>query len=265
MASIRTRIGAPVFMAVLLAISAGCGGSKHAAKSPTASDTASNTSNGPAEVGKPAPELAVQSVNGKGKISLESLQGKVVVVDFWATWCGPCKQSFPKLEELSKKTGGKVEVVGISVDDQVDGVADFAKTNGATFAIGWDQGHTVANRWKVDTMPTTYVLDGSGTVRFVHDGYHDGETDKMAKEVAQLVEEGPSKKGDTKVAKNDTKTDTKTESKSDAASSAASDSSSSSSSASNSSDDASEPPPAAPKHKKKGRGGGKKAGGKKRK
>ena len=135
---------------------------------------------GPAEVGKAAPDLSVKTVNGKGEITRDSLAGKVAIVDFWATWCGPCKQSFPKLEELAKQNQGKVQVVGISVDDKSDGVADFAKSNGATFPIGWDDGHAIANRWKVDSMPTTYILDSSGTVRYIHAGYHDGEAETIA-------------------------------------------------------------------------------------
>jgi thiol-disulfide isomerase/thioredoxin len=166
----------------------------------------SSNDKGPAEVGKAAPDLSVKTVNGKGEITRDSLAGKVAIVDFWATWCGPCKQSFPKLEELAKQNQGKVQVVGISVDDKADGVADFAKSNGATFAIGWDDGHAIANRWKVDSMPTTYILDGSGTVRYIHAGYHDGEADAIAKELATLSAEPASGKAKSDVAATDTAT-----------------------------------------------------------
>ena len=165
-----------------------CGGS--ASESKTAASSGSG--DGHAEVGKPAPELSVQTLNDKGKISLDSMQGKVVVVDFWATWCGPCKQSFPKLEALSKKVSDKVVIVGVSVDDEKKGIVEFAKENGASFAIGWDEGHTIANRWKVGTMPTTFIVDATGKVRHIHDGYHDGETDVMEKELNVLVSEAGS-------------------------------------------------------------------------
>jgi AhpC/TSA family len=95
----------------------------------------------------------------------------------------------------------KVEVVGISVDDEKAGVAEFAKENGATFAIGRDEGYSIAQRWKVEKMPTTFIVDGSGTVRYIHAGYHDGEAAVMEKELATLVDEAPS--GGTRVAKND--------------------------------------------------------------
>jgi len=191
MAWFRTA-SAAVGLSFILAAAAGCGSSAAAPKSGGAGGSSESNDKGPAEVGKSAPDLSVQTVNGKGQVTRDSLSGKVAIVDFWATWCGPCKQSFPKLEELAKQNQGKVQVVGISVDDKSDGVADFAKSNGATFPIGWDDGHAIANRWKVDSMPTTYILDGSGTVRYIHAGYHDGEADVIAKELATLAAEPPS-------------------------------------------------------------------------
>jgi cytochrome c biogenesis protein CcmG, thiol:disulfide interchange protein DsbE len=191
------QLGVPVLLALLLSL-AGCGKGK-GAKDP--SSMAGSGESGHAEVGKPAPDLTIQTLNGKGKISLESLQGKVVVVDFWATWCGPCRQSFPKLEEMAKKIGDKVEIVGISVDDDKKGVLEFAKETNVTFAIGWDENHALASHWKVGTMPTTFILDATGKVRYIHDGYHDGETTLMGKELAGLLDE-PS---DTRIAKNDAK------------------------------------------------------------
>jgi cytochrome c biogenesis protein CcmG, thiol:disulfide interchange protein DsbE len=259
-----TRFALPVVLSVLAAV-VGCGGSGKGAKS--AAD-ASGDRAGHAEVGKAAPDLAIQTLNGKGKISLESLQGKTVIVDFWATWCGPCKQSFPKLDELSKRLGDKVEVVGISVDDDKKGVVEFAKENGATFAIGWDDGHAIAEKWKVGTMPTTFIVDGSGKVRFIHDGYHEGETKTMEKEIASIADESSS---NTKVAKSDEKKSDersadkgkdddkkKDDAKKDEATASAAPSSSSE-------DDKSEPPPPPKKKgaKKGGRAGGKAAPAKK--
>lgn len=188
MAWFRIRSSAVVGVCVLLAA---CGGSKNPPPMTPSAETEGK--GGPAEIGKPAPDLKVATLNGQGSISLESLSGKIAVVDFWATWCGPCKQSFPKLEELAKQNAGTVQVVGISVDDKADGVADFAKANGATFPVGWDEGHAIASRWNVDKMPTTYILDGTGTVRFIHAGYKDGEADEMAKELATLVSESGGK------------------------------------------------------------------------
>lgn len=199
---IRRRGVAVVGLSFVLAVTGACGGSKPAPMVPTAGGGGESNDKGPAEVGKQAPDLSIQTVNGKGQITRESLSGKVAIVDFWATWCGPCKQSFPKLEELAKQNSGKVQVIGISCDDpdKKDSVAEWAKSNGATFPIGWDDGHTIASRWKVDSMPTTFILDSTGTVRYIHAGYHDGEADQIAKELATLTSEPSSGKGKTEVA-----------------------------------------------------------------
>src|SRR3954471_3110738 len=173
-----------VGLSFVIALTSACGGGQKHPSSPSAEGAS-----GIAEVGKPAPALSIQTRNGKGNVSLDSLSGKIAVVDFWATWCGPCKKSFPKLEELAKQNAGKVQVVGISGDDSKDGVADWAKAQGATFPIAWDDNHAIAKTWKVEKMPTTYILDGTGTVRFVHEAYHDGEGDVIGKELAQLSSE----------------------------------------------------------------------------
>jgi cytochrome c biogenesis protein CcmG/thiol:disulfide interchange protein DsbE len=262
MAWFRTRLGAAAGLALVCVVASACGGGKPAAKDPSSAGSSDGDNKaGPAEVGKAAPELSIQTVNGKGQVTLDSLQGKVAIVDFWATWCGPCKQSFPKLEELAKQNSGKVQVVGISVDDKSEGVADFAKSNGATFPIGWDDGHTIANRWKVDSMPTTYILDSSGKVRFIHAGYHDGEADAIAKELATLTAEGGgSSKSRTEVASSDAKSSgsdsSPTPPKSDPPTASAGGDDSASS-------DTSEPPAAAPPKKAGGKKGAKPAGAKK--
>ncbi|MBX3252459.1 MAG: TlpA family protein disulfide reductase, partial [Myxococcales bacterium] len=173
-----------VALLVSLTALAGCGGSEKGARS--AADESGGGGGGPAEVGKQAPDLSIQSLNNKGKISIEEKQGKVLIIDFWATWCEPCRASFPKLEELSKRLGDKAEVIAISVDDEEKGILDFARENGATFTIGWDSDHAIASRWKVEKMPTTFIVDGSGKVRFIHGGYHEGETKEMEKEIASL-------------------------------------------------------------------------------
>jgi thiol-disulfide isomerase/thioredoxin len=129
MAWFRTRVSAAAGLSFILAVTAGCGSSATAPKSGGAGGSSESNDKGPAEIGKGAPDLSIQTVNGKGQITRDSLSGKVAIVDFWATWCGPCKQSFPKLEELAKQNQGKVQVVGISVDDKADGVA--SKTDAA--------------------------------------------------------------------------------------------------------------------------------------
>ncbi len=151
---------------------------------------------GPGEVGKAAPHLSIQSLNGKGEVSLTSLSGKVTIVAFWATWCEPCKKSLTDLEELRKRSGGSVEVVAISVDDTSRGVEDFAKAQGLSFPIAWDENHSLMFRWSVTEMPATFILDGKGRIRFVHEPEKNKDpAELIAREIAQLTDEGGAPSG----------------------------------------------------------------------
>lgn len=156
---------------------------------------------GPGEVGKKAPSLSIQSLNGKGAVSLDEMTGKVTVVSFWATWCEPCKQTLAQLEELRAKSGGTVEVIGIAVDDTSRGVAELAKAQGVTFPIAWDENHSLMWRWSVEAMPTTYVLDTKGRIRFVHEPEKNkNQGELIAQEIVQLGGEAAPSETRTEVA-----------------------------------------------------------------
>ena len=141
---------------------------------------------GAVKVGDSAPSFSVDSVNGQGKVALAS--GKVTIVDFWATWCEPCKKSFPKYQELYVKyKASGLEIAAVSVDDEKGGIPAFAKSHGAKFPVGWDNGKKIADQYKPENMPTAYVVDKNGVVKFVHKGYHDGEEKELEKEIKSLL------------------------------------------------------------------------------
>ena len=136
----------------------------------------------------PAPDFAGESVNGKGKASLAQWKGKVVLVDFWATWCEPCKKSFPKLEELRVKFAASgFELVAISEDDEANGVKEFGANYGAKFPLLWDKDKS--NREQVAPAEHAVLLHRrqEGVVRFVHLGYHDGEEKEIETELKSLL------------------------------------------------------------------------------
>jgi peroxiredoxin len=144
-------------------------------------------------VGNPAPDFSVQrAVGSKGPISLANLAGNVVLIDFWGTFCEPCKRSFPKLQDLSAKYGSSgLRVVAISEDEaeDKDKIPAFAQTYGAKFSIGWDEDKSVARHYKPETMPTSFIVDRKGIVRFSHVGYHDGEEASIERELKELLDE----------------------------------------------------------------------------
>jgi len=139
-------------------------------------------------VGAAAPPFATDSLNGQGKISIKGMEGKVVIVDFWATWCEPCKKSFPKLQELNVKyKASGLEIVAISEDDEKTGIQDFGSNYGAKFPIGWDDKKEIAGKWQPKSMPSSFVVDRKGVVRFAHLGYHDGDEVELEKQIKTLL------------------------------------------------------------------------------
>jgi cytochrome c biogenesis protein CcmG, thiol:disulfide interchange protein DsbE len=133
------------------------------------------------------PEIGLKDTRGN-RVDLNSLKGKVVIVDFWASWCGPCKQEMPILEKLYKKYKDRgLVVVGVSVDQDLANVKTFLKTMPVSFPIAHDGGHEVANRFKPPKMPSSYIVDRNGVVRHVHGGYRDGDAAKFEAEVTALL------------------------------------------------------------------------------
>jgi cytochrome c biogenesis protein CcmG/thiol:disulfide interchange protein DsbE len=144
-------------------------------------------------VGNPAPDFSVATVtNGSGNVSLKDLRGKVVLVDFWGTYCEPCQKSFPKLQDLNTKysTSG-LKIVGISEDEpeQKDDIPGFADKYGAKFTIAWDKDKAVSGNYKPPAMPSSIIIDKKGVVRYVHAGYHDGDEVEEEKEIKTLLAE----------------------------------------------------------------------------
>jgi len=139
-------------------------------------------------LGGPAPAFELREVGGGATQSLAAHTGKVVIVDFWATWCEPCRQSFPAYQKLLTELGSGVVVVGISQDDDPKGIASFVSDTGVKFPIVWDDGKSVAKAYDPPTMPTAFVIDKSGIVRFVHVGYRAGDESALAEEARSLLQ-----------------------------------------------------------------------------
>jgi peroxiredoxin len=148
---------------------------------------------GPASglVGNPAPAFQVTAVTApKGPVALKDLHGQVVLLDFWGTFCEPCKKSFPKFEALNEKYRSRgLRILGISEDEpeDKDKIPAFARTYGARFSLAWDEDRVVARRYNPETMPSSFLIDKNGIVRFVHVGFHDGEEVDVENEVRGLL------------------------------------------------------------------------------
>lgn len=125
-------------------------------------------------------------------VDLAKLRGKVVYVDFWASWCVPCRMSMPVVDELYKRLGPKgFTVVGVNKDDRVIDAQRFLKRVPVSFALATDYGDTVTRAFLVTAMPSGYLVDRKGVVRKVHRGYTAETAKQLEKEVEELLGEAP--------------------------------------------------------------------------
>jgi cytochrome c biogenesis protein CcmG, thiol:disulfide interchange protein DsbE len=137
--------------------------------------------------GAPVPEIGLTDLSGK-RIDLASLKGKVVIIDFWASWCAPCKQEMPILERLFQKYKDRgFVVVGVSVDQEDANVGSFVKQLKVSFPIVHDKAHGVANRYRPPRMPSSYIVDRQGIVRHVHGGFRAADASAIEGEVSGLL------------------------------------------------------------------------------
>ena len=133
---------------------------------------------------EPMKPFSLPSIEGGKTISSQSYKGKVMIVDFWASWCGPCKASFAAYNELLKKYGSKgLVIVGINIDNKPEQAKDFLAENPASFLIASDPDKKVAGAYNLPTMPTAYIIGRDGNILYTHAGYHEGDIAQMKQEI----------------------------------------------------------------------------------
>jgi thiol-disulfide isomerase/thioredoxin len=140
--------------------------------------------------GQPAVGAAMPKLSGLlPGAALPNTSGKVVLVDFWASWCGPCKASFPSMERLQQKYSAKgLVIIGIGVDEDAAKYQAFAAKNKVNFTLVHDAQHKAAGFFNPPTMPSSYLVDRTGKIRYIHQGFKGAKTEaEYAKEIEQLL------------------------------------------------------------------------------
>jgi peroxiredoxin len=134
-----------------------------------------------------APDFTLRTMSGPN-MRLAEQRGRVVMVNFWATWCGPCRQEMPQLDRLYQKykSSGFV-LLGVNVDDDTQKAADVAGKLGVSFPVLLDTDKAVSKLYDLSTMPSTVLIDRDGKVRYVHRGYLTGYEDNYDKQIRELL------------------------------------------------------------------------------
>ena len=134
----------------------------------------------------PAPSFTLPAA--QGNISLDSLRGHVVYLDFWASWCDPCRKSFPWMEQLQKKYADQgLVVVAVNLDSKHEAATKFLTAHPVSFTVVFDPAATVPPLYNVKAMPSTFIIDKDGTIAVSHIGFQEKDTADLEKHVTELL------------------------------------------------------------------------------
>ena len=137
----------------------------------------------------PAPDFSLQSLDGS-TVRLSDLKGQVVLINFWATWCAPCREEMPLLDAIYQKYNRLgVELLGINVEDDASGAQEYLNETPVTFPILFDPDGRVSKQYQVKAMPSTILVDRHGNVRHIHYGYKPGYENDYQDQIRALVRE----------------------------------------------------------------------------
>jgi thiol-disulfide isomerase/thioredoxin len=136
-------------------------------------------------VGSTAPGFELASLDG-GETSLESLRGKIVLLDFWATWCGPCRLTMPLLEKLQEEFPTDLVLLAVNLRESAATVRDYARSQGLKSLILLDSNGEVGSLYGSRSIPMQVLIDAEGVVRHVQIGYHPRMTEELREQIHKL-------------------------------------------------------------------------------
>ena len=139
----------------------------------------------------PAPDFKLPLRGGKGKdLSLSQLRGQVVMLNFWASWCGPCRQEMPLLESIQKKYKPLgFTMVGVNVEPDSAEAEKFLQQTPVSFPVAYDRDSSVSKLFRVKGMPSTVIVDRKGNTRMIHNGYKPGDENVYLDQIRTLLRE----------------------------------------------------------------------------
>ena len=169
--------------AAALSLLLGCGPKSGASATPAEGGGDASS----ASQGSPAPEFELPDLSGQ-TVRLADYRGQVVVVDFWASWCSPCKEELPVLEELYQKyRGDGLTIVGVNLDEEAEDAKGFLESTGVTFPVGLDPEGAIADKYAPPKMPTSYIIDPEGNIVHVQAGYEADDAAIIEEKIVALL------------------------------------------------------------------------------
>jgi peroxiredoxin len=136
-----------------------------------------------------APDFTLKSLQGKN-LRLHEYRGRVVLLNFWASWCGPCRQEMPLLDQIHKRyKDAGFAVVSVNVEGDPLPARALAQETGVSFPVLIDSGQKVSELYELEAMPSSVLIDRDGVVRYIHRGYQPGDEAQYLKVVKQLIKE----------------------------------------------------------------------------
>jgi peroxiredoxin len=142
-----------------------------------------------ADAGGPAPAFTLAALTGQ-QATLSQYKGQVVMLNFWATWCGPCQQEIPLLDQMYKKyKPAGFTLIGVNVDKEAAPVKDLLARKPVSYPVLLDPANQVSKAYHVDEMPSSVIIDRKGEIRFIHRGYRPGDENEYQDRIRQLIKE----------------------------------------------------------------------------
>lgn len=139
------------------------------------------------EVGDKTPDFTLSGP--QGTVRLSSTAGNVIYLDFWASWCGPCKQSFGWMNAMQEKYGPKgLRIIGVNLDGSVEDAKKFLAEHPAKFTVVFDEKGEQPKKFGIRGMPTSFLIGKNGKIIFQHLGFRDSERDNLEREIKAALE-----------------------------------------------------------------------------
>jgi len=138
--------------------------------------------------GEPAPACVVAVLDGGRSVNLADYRGQVVYLDFWASWCAPCRESFPFMNELQRELAGKgLQILAVSVDKTPEDARRFLARYPAQFSIALDAAGTCPAAFQLQGMPSSYIIDKGGAVRAIHAGFRNRDRAEIRQQLLDVL------------------------------------------------------------------------------